>query len=236
MADSSKPSSKKTSKSPRSTGASSKKGDSAPLSVPPSSRQVAGRENNTGYLIGMLVFGVGGAFLLYRGCNKDETTPKPTPVANTAPTETAPPELPEFSPPPPPDEEEDAGVDAGDPKKVVAASGSGKGKPSGGGACGGCGKGQSSGALNSAVSGTAGLARGCYQRALRTGGAEGRIMVSVSVGADGRLCSARIASDSVGNPAISSCVLSKFQSRSYPKPKQGCVVINVPIAFKMKTQ
>ena len=51
-----------------------------------------------------------------------------------------------------------------------------------------------------AVSSTAGLARGCYQRALRTGGAEGRITVSVSVGADGSLCGARIASDSVGNP------------------------------------
>ncbi|MEQ9322282.1 MAG: AgmX/PglI C-terminal domain-containing protein, partial [Polyangiaceae bacterium] len=104
-----------------------------------------------------------------------------------------------------------------------------------GGPCGACGTGVSSGALNRAVSSTAGLARGCYQRALRTGGAEGSLMVSVSVGPAGNLCGARITSDSVGNPAISQCVLAKFQSRSYPKPQSGCVVVNVPISFKMKT-
>jgi outer membrane biosynthesis protein TonB len=139
--------------------------------------------------------------------------------------------LPHFSPPPPPPVEEDAGTtaDAGAPKTT---------RPSGDGAlatpCTACGKGESSGELNARITGTAGLARGCYQRALRAGGAEGSITVSVSVGNDGSVCGASVVSDTLGSAEIRQCVLSKFRGQAYPKPKRGCVVINVPINFKMK--
>jgi hypothetical protein len=114
------------------------------------------------------------------------------------------------------------------------ASGGGKAGSSGGGVCGGCGQGVPSGELKSAVASTAGMARGCYNRALQRGGAEGKMVVSVSVGAAGSGCGAAISSDTVGDPSISQCVVSKFRSRSYPRPQQGCVVVNVPINFQIK--
>jgi outer membrane biosynthesis protein TonB len=197
---------------------------------------VAGESGGSGYALGIAVFGVLIAVLLYMRCSGDDD-PKPTPqtpatTATATASEAAP--LPEFAPPPPPEEEEDAGAE--DAGGDTPSTGGGK-KPVAGGAgpCSNCGKGVTSSALNSAVSSTAGLARGCYQRALRAGGAEGTLVVSVSVGPAGNLCGARITSDSVGNPTISQCVLGKFQSRSYPKPQSGCVVVNVPISFKMKT-
>lgn len=216
----------------KASGSKGAKESSPPSTTPP----VAGTPSGgSGYAIGAALFAVAIAALLYTRCSGDEeSAPTPPPVTTAPPTATQEADLPEFAPPPPPEEEEDAGAE--DAGKQVSSGGK---KPAGngtgsGGPCGGCGKGVSSGALNSAVSSTAGLARGCYQRALRTGGAEGSLMVSVSVGPAGNLCGARITSDSVGNPAISQCVLAKFQSRSYPKPQSGCVVINVPISFKMK--
>ena len=185
------------------------------------------------YVMGALLFAAAIAVLLYMRCQGE---PKPEPTASVVPTANeVPADVPKFAPPPPPEEEEDAGAEdaktaepSTEPKAKVAPG------PGGGGSCSKCGEGTPSGALQSEVSKTGGLARGCYNRTLREGAAEGAIMVSVSVGADGNLCGARITSDSVGNPALSQCVLSKFQSRSYPKPERGCVVLNVPISFSMK--
>lgn len=220
----------KTSKASGSKGA---KESSPPSTTPP----VAGTPSGgSGYAIGAVLFAVAIAVLLYTRCSDDEeTAPTPPPATTAPPTATQQADLPEYAPPPPPEEEEDAGAEDAGAKQPVSGGGKKPADSGSGGPCGACGKGVSSGALNSAVSSTAGLARGCYQRALRTGGAEGSLMVSVSVGPAGNLCGARITSDSVGNPAISQCVLAKFQSRSYPKPQSGCVVVNVPISFKMKT-
>ncbi|MCC6528443.1 MAG: AgmX/PglI C-terminal domain-containing protein [Polyangiaceae bacterium] len=81
----------------------------------------------------------------------------------------------------------------------------------------------------------AGLARGCYQKALRDDAAPtGTLTVAVSVGADGSVCGTSIVSDTVGSSAIASCVLGKFQGRTYPRPTSGCVVLQVPIAFAAK--
>jgi len=184
------------------------------------------------YAFGALALAVSIGILLYLKCSGRETA-QPVPPGPPVATTSEPAPLPVESPPPPPPEEEDAGSDAGPEdagKKPV-----GKRPPKGAGVCSGCGKGVPSDALKSAVASTAGLARGCYQRALRTGGAEGSIVVSVSVGADGSLCSSSIGSDTLNNPTVSQCVLGKFRSKSYPRPEQGCVVVNVPIKFQMKT-
>jgi ethanolamine ammonia-lyase large subunit len=60
------------------------------------------------------------------------------------------------------------------------------------------------------------------------------VTVAVSIGADGSVCGVNAVSDTLNNPAITSCVISKFRSGSFPKPQQGCVVVQVPISFKSR--
>jgi outer membrane biosynthesis protein TonB len=215
-------------------GASSSKSPSSAAPPPPPT-------SSTPYLIGIVIFGLGIAALLYTRCS--EETQAQAPTAKTTPTQkpTGQPvnaELPEFAPPPPP--EEDAGTDAGDdadaPKSPVKTASTGNADAPAGptGACAACGKGTPSSALVSAVRGTAGTAQGCHNRALRNGGVQGRMNVAVSVGSNGSVCAAGVTSDSVGDPGLSNCVLGKFRGRSYPKPESGCVVINVPLNFAVK--
>ncbi|MEM6787179.1 MAG: AgmX/PglI C-terminal domain-containing protein [Myxococcota bacterium] len=190
------------------------------------------------YIAGAGIFAVAIGALLYSRCDGDDASPPATQPVSTAASATATPEpaLPEYAPPPPPEEEEgegggDEGKEKADPKPAPKSVAGG---PAGGGACGKCGEGTPSAALRSAVSQTMGLARGCYNRALRGNAGEGRIVVSVSVGSDGSLCGARLASNTTGNAALGACVLGKFQGRSYPPPDAGCVVVNAPINFSMK--
>ena len=108
---------------------------------------------------------------------------------------------------------------------------------SGGGSCSKCNEGVSNGALNSALQGAGGSARGCYNRALqKNAGASGKINVAVQVGASGEVCSAAITTDTVGSPDVSRCVLSRFQGKSFPKPDKGCVTVNIPLNFTVKDQ
>jgi outer membrane biosynthesis protein TonB len=187
------------------------------------------------YLIGLLVLGGLMAGLIY--C---ETRSEPAPVPVTTQTQPAePPPPPLYAPPPPPppteepEEEEEGVADAGaGAGKTPAAAGTG-GAPKG--PCGGkCGDGELSTSLTSAVNATARSAQGCYNRALRTGEASGRMMVSVQVGSTGTVCSASILQDSVHSGEIASCVLGRFRGKSFPPPKSGCVVVNVPINFTIK--
>ena len=173
-----------------------------------------------------------GLIVWKEGCNQQQPPTAPTATTSSAAkTDLGP--MPDFAPPPPEEEDagaEDAGVDAGKKKKT---KGSGK-APVGNSPCKGCGKGVATGALTSAVRGRAGLARGCYNRALRQGGAEGSLVVSVSVGNNGSSCGVSIVSDTMHNAAVSACVLGKFRGQAFPKPKRGCVIVNVPISFKVK--
>jgi hypothetical protein len=59
-------------------------------------------------------------------------------------------------------------------------------------------------------------------------------MVSVRVGPAGEVCAASIASDSLGDPGVSSCVVQKFQAGSYPAPINGCIEVRVPLRFEPK--
>ena len=200
-----------------STSKSTTRGSETP---PPSTQEPAGTGSSS-YAIGAALLAVLIAGLLYWKCSSSDETPPTPPPAPQAKESAAP--LPEFAPPPPP--EESAEPDAGaKPTGKVA---------SGGGSCGDCGKGVSNGKLEGAVASTAGLARGCYQRALRTGGAEGKLNVRLSIGSDGSVCNAAATNDSLGNAMVTQCVVGKFRSRTFPKPDQGCVVVNVPFNFEM---
>jgi hypothetical protein len=58
--------------------------------------------------------------------------------------------------------------------------------------------------------------------------------VSVQVASTGAVCSAALIEDTVGSGEIASCVLGRFRGKSFPPPKSGCVVVNVPINFTIK--
>src|SRR5437868_4185499 len=82
----------------------------------------------------------------------------------------------------------------------------------------------------------AGSVRGCYERALRQNQMlQGKLMVAVKVGAQGQTCGASLASDTLGDGAVASCVLQKFRSGTFPAPIGGCVDVQVPINFTPKT-
>lgn len=100
--------------------------------------------------------------------------------------------------------------------------------------CAACGEGVPSSALTQAVQSAAASAQGCYKRALRNAEVSGSIEISVSIGSTGLMCSAHITKDTLGSAEISSCVLGKFQGKSFPAPKSGCVVINVPLKFEIQ--
>jgi hypothetical protein len=149
----------------------------------------------------------------------------PEPVASTPPVVTATPPVLEAPPPPPPPIEEVA--DAG--KKTTRTSFRGS---VGGGACGGDCTGTAPAALQGALRAKAGAARGCYERALRQNPMlQGKIMVAVRVGAQGQICSANIASNTLGDPGVASCVLGMMRSSSLPPPNGGCVDVQVPMNF-----
>jgi hypothetical protein len=197
-----------------------------PESEPPRFSLIPGQGSNPlPYIAGVVVLaGLSAALLFWQK--------KPSPAAPVVPAATATAAaiveaMAEAAPPPPPEEDE-IDEEVKEPKRSAK---SGVGLK---GACSNCGKGIPSAGLRKAVARSSSLARGCYNRALRTGGAQGSLTVSVRIGSHGGVCGASISADSLGNPAISQCVLAKFRGRSYPKPEKGCVVVNVPLAFKMK--
>ena len=64
---------------------------------------------------------------------------------------------------------------------------------------------------------------------------QGKIVVSIRVGPSGQVCSANIASNSVGDPGVASCVLGMFRSGTFPAPEGGCVDAQVPMNFIPKS-
>lgn len=188
-------------------------------------------KSNTGiYLLGILLMGGAIGGIVY--ATRTPSTPT-QPTAPTKPVETQGPVVNTPPPPPPPsvDETEDAGPDAAPTSTAKVSSGTGGG--TGGGSCGRCGEGEFSPALQSALQAIPGTAQGCYNRALRSSAASGKITVSVQVGSTGNVCGASIANDTLGSAEISSCVLGRVKGRSFPPPKSGCVVANIPINFQI---
>lgn len=220
-----------------------------PLSQP----EIPGESKGVGlYLAGTLVLALGAAALLvWRfGCASGEgqsgvSAPQPSARQTPArPQEQAPP-LPLHALPPPPkleatQEALPAGprpAASGEPASSSSKSAAGPAEASAFAAqnpCAACGEGVPSSALTQAMQSAAASARGCYKRALRSGEVSGSIEISVSIGSTGLVCSAQIAKDTLGSAEISSCVLGKFQGKSFPAPKSGCVVINVPLKFEIQ--
>jgi outer membrane biosynthesis protein TonB len=156
-----------------------------------------------------------------------QNVPAPVLAAQSAPVETQQaPELEAPPPPPPPVEELDAGKDQKLDRTAKRAA------PSG---CDANCNGSASAQLRSALAGRGGQARGCYERVLRNNtGIEGRLLVSVTVGTQGQVCSARVTDQGLGDPAVANCVQRMFLSGTFPPPSGGCVNVDVPLNFVQK--
>jgi hypothetical protein len=149
----------------------------------------------------LLLLGVG--FMYFRSRATSETPPvdsAPTTAQSEAPVFDTPP------PPPPPPPEPTASVDAGTEKPIKRVGGG----PAG---CAGPCEGSEPPGLQGQLAAKAGLARGCYERALRQNPTlQGRLRVSVRVGTNGAVCSANIAQNELGDPGVASCVAQIFRS------------------------
>jgi TonB family protein len=201
-----------------------------PSQPPPSSRIPEKSSGGGLYLVGAVLL-VAAALGLYFW---KRPSPTATPQAATVVVSASPPKIEEpaalYAPPPPPKlDEEDAGVDAGPPAQKSG------GRAVGPGPCAGSCDGRTAGgALQSALRGRAQSAQGCYNRALRTSEVSGSMTVRVQVGPSGQVCSASLANDSVHSNEIASCVLGRFRGQTFPPPQDGCVTVDIPIAFTIK--
>jgi hypothetical protein len=191
-------------------------------SIPPPPPKSHGGGAFIGAVILMLLAMGGLLYWKFRG--KDAPV---APIAIAPPSSTGP----KFdeAPPPPPALEPDAGKKNAPVKKARVAS---SGPPSCSATC----KGDVPAALRGALAGAAGSVRGCYERALRQNQMlQGKLVVAVKVGAQGNPCGASLASDTLGDGAVASCVLQKFRSGMFPAPIGGCADVQVPISFMPKT-
>jgi hypothetical protein len=181
--------------------------------------------SGTPYIIASAVLVVIIAVVLYFKFIKTQAPPPPVVVPSATVTNTAPAVAFDLPPPPP---VEDAGSDADDAGKRVAAGGG----PAGG-LCNSQCAGTDNAALSSALRGAAGSARGCYERALRTNAMlQGRLKIAVRVAANGTVCSASLAEDTLHSAEVSGCVLGLFRGKPFPAPTGGsCVDVTIPVSF-----
>ena len=87
--------------------------------------------------------------------------------------------------------------------------------------------------LIDAVRGRATQARACYEAALKqTPTAAGRLIVNLRIAHDGACCPLRVAQNDLSEATtLLPCLRSLFLERQYPKPKGGCVELNLPLKF-----
>jgi hypothetical protein len=170
----------------------------------------------------LIAVALGGGLLVWRSTQQ---RPEPDPAPLAAKPAVPPPPL--FEPPPPPPLEEPTPEPPPEPKpepeKPTARRDT---------ACDGECNGTVTAELSSALHGKAGQARSCYERALsHNSSLSGKLVASIRVGPSGSICSASAGNDTLGDAAVTNCVLSRFRSGKFPKPTGGCVDVAVPINF-----
>lgn len=160
-------------------------------------------------------------FLAWKALQKPAPEPSPPPkpaaVAPKAPVLEPPPPPPEEVAPPPPVEAKPEPAKPSAPRKDT---------------CDGECKGTETSELLSALRARAGQARSCYERALtHNSSLSGSVVLNLRVSPTGTACSASMGKDTLGDPAVTNCVLQRFRSGKFPKPTGGCVDIALPINF-----
>ena len=73
--------------------------------------------------------------------------------------------------------------------------------------------------------------RSCYERALKANNhLQGRIAVQLQVGSNGSVQDVAVGGN-LREPTVTSCVRSLASSWTFPPPRGGCVLVNVPFSF-----
>jgi outer membrane biosynthesis protein TonB len=189
-----------------------------PQSIAPSSSPPPPTSGGAVYIVAVIVLvaAIGGLVCWKLKGTKEAPQPVATAPAATTPTMLEPP------PPPPPIEEDSGAGGAGGVKMAT-----GNYNP-----CSGKCSGNANSALQAAISGRAGAARPCYERALRVNSAlQGKLMISVRIDPQGNVCSSSVAQDQIHSPEVSNCVMGMFRSAKFPPPSGGCVEVQVPLSF-----
>jgi hypothetical protein len=75
--------------------------------------------------------------------------------------------------------------------------------------------------------------RYCYERELtRTPGIGGKIKMKWVIAADGTVTQAVVESDAMGNVGVTTCLIDKIRTWTFPKPKGGgIVIVSYPFVF-----
>lgn len=76
--------------------------------------------------------------------------------------------------------------------------------------------------------------RYCYEKQLaKSSSLAGKLMVEFVIGADGRVTTSRLAEDTLSDPEVGRCVVSRVKGWTFPKPEGGgVVVVTYPFLFK----
>jgi len=73
----------------------------------------------------------------------------------------------------------------------------------------------------------------CYERELQNNDdLAGRISVNWTIGLDGRVQSASVVENSMGNRNVESCVLQEVRRMRFDEPDGGMVVVTFPFSFR----
>ncbi len=74
--------------------------------------------------------------------------------------------------------------------------------------------------------------RYCYQRELQRDPAlQGKVTLKWVIATDGSVSTAAVKRDTLGNPAVSGCMLDVTRRMSFPQPKGGIVIVSYPFLF-----
>lgn len=153
------------------------------------------------------------------------TPAQPPPPAPTPPPPKPAVAQPAIEPPPPPPEEIPE-----PPKPAPAPVEAPKPGPKRNPGCDGECNGTAPIELHQALQVKAGQARSCYERALtHNAGLAGNLLINVRIAPNGEACTASVGNDTLGDPAVSNCIVQRFRSGKFPKPAGGCVDAAVPI-------
>ncbi len=194
---------------------------SSPQSIPPAGVPESGGNAKYAIVALLLVLGAGGLFYWRSRGTQEPPPPPPAPVASASAAATATNPLLDDIPPPPP---ADTTPEAGGPKVVYVAAGGG---------CEGKCVGTAPPELGQALAVRGNQARRCYNQALAQDSTiKGHVSIAVRIGPSGNVCSASVAGNDMGTPAVANCAANIFRTAgSYPAPRGGCVDATVPLSF-----